>query len=217
MSRSIAILSAEAREKLRAPLGDFVGAGDGDQVAEVRVLLSGSVSDGDRWMLRSAGLDIPTRGSVPREIDAQLSAADLADLAGMPAVLAIESRGGIVQTTPEATQVADDAPAPATAAPAVAAPAGIGVVQGLPADGWRAVFADDGPDAGTRCVPLVCWAVVRGADGVGMVQGMVAEGANVVPATSVPRFLSYRAGDAPDPAKSSRGGARRARGTPDRT
>jgi hypothetical protein len=215
MPRSIAVLTAEAREKLRAPLGDFVGAGDGDRIAEVRVMLSGSISDGDRWMLRSAGLDVPTRGSVPREVDAQLSAADLADLAGMPAVLAIESRGGVVQAVPEAIPIAADAPAPTAATLPVAGAAAVGVIQGLPADGWRAVFADDGPDAGTRCVPLVCWAVVRGADGVGIVQGMVAEGGSVVSATTVPRFLSYRAGDAPDPGKPSRGGGRRSRGTPD--
>jgi hypothetical protein len=220
MPRSVAVLTDEAREKLRAPLGDFVGAGDGDRLAAVRVFLSGSVSDGDRWMLRSAGLDIPTRGSVPREVDAELSAADLADLAAMPVVLGLESRGAAEAAAADGRPVADGAPAtaPATAAaPApLAGPPGMGVVQGLPADGWRAVFAGDGPDAGTRGVPLVCWAVLRGVDGVGAVHGMVAEGGSVVPAPTVPRFLSYRAPDALDAGKPPRGGARRPAHAPER-
>src|SRR5690349_16278830 len=155
MPRTVPALTADARGKLRPPLDAFVAAGDADQLAAVRVLLSASVSDSDRWMLRSAGLEVPTRGNPPRELDAELPAADIADLAAMPVVLTIEPRGTPVvadvgePSTPD--EPADAAPVepetpPAAPAPDMATllgPPAAGVVQVLPADGWVAIFADD--------------------------------------------------------------------------
>jgi hypothetical protein len=208
MPRSIAPLSSDARAKLLEPLGALVAAGDAERTAGARVFLSSSISDSDRWMLRSAGLDVPIRGDVPRDLEAELSAADLADLAAIPAVLRIEPLQ-VPEAAPQPELGDDESPAAMREVAPMVQPVTVStlasaVLQALPSDGWQALFAADGTDAAMRTLPLVCWAVVRDASGVGAIQGMVADGAAVVAASSVPRFVGYRPADAGVPERRQR-------------